>query len=1342
MGNLLNVTTSDDAKYHEREIRDSKKAAKARGLDYALDGLEPEGEARIVGDGAEAFGLSRGLVVEPEVLHKLVGEHRDPRTGEYLLTQAPAAFAGPGVCLAREAAKRGVELPEHLQPATLQAAVEKARFKKDKRRIEREAVAAIRGLVVKERFQAMRKASKPRKNVAYFDLTNSLDKTLTLIYMAAKAEGDVKTAKIISDLRWGLAEYEAGLINKLIGSRMGADGVRHVDASGHVFVGVPHGHSREGDGDLHMHLLLANFGQCEDGKYRKLDSAALIKRHKALIAALSTRWVVERAAEQGFEMTYDEKSKDWVVAAVERADVEVFSTARKAIKRRAEAWRQEYKRLTGQEPSPIEMDAATGRLNMRYRKRKGAVDLGPDELQAATERLVAERGHTLGHVYAVVQAARAAFRPPKHVRFDQNGVISQAIADIGKKRTAFKAGELAMAIHRRMPVFYRGPKYATEMLMETLAHAIDLSPELVSIAAPDPVGDMPAELRRKSDNGSMYLPSGRDFYAHADTLTHEQRLMTLAYDTSAPGISEDKAAKLVEASGLYRSQREVAHKILTSRRTCEPLVGPAGTGKTHTIAQVATWWEAELKLPVMGLALSQPAANEMTKAGIKRAFNLERAAFAWMRLADGIPKPGDENYAIKKGTLVFLDEASMMSTQAMHEIADLVYRLGGKVVPTGDHKQLAAIELGGGFQMLAEHRGLRREGGVLDLTEVTRFADPEQGTASLGVREGNSDALDYYDEKGYLVGGTAEEMATAAVEHYVTRLLQKRDVRLVVYTEEQKQELDVCVRAMLVGMGLVDDNLTTTLSDKTIAGRGDLIQVRKNDRRVKDPTGHEITNRDLFRVDAVLDDGALKVRRRLGPSDYTRPFVLSGDYLAEHGTGGYASTGHAVEGQTVEYCYPVADERATREWFYVAMSRAIYDNKAFLITEPVAQTDLSEPDEPDREALDVARAILERSGAELSATQRLAQSFEETWGLKRTGAIWADMAAMLAKKENRDLLVASAGEPITAMVEDDESAPSFWMIVGEARDRGYDVKTLLPQIVRQRELHSAESVAKVLHSRIQVHMENHAPEVGVFEPRMTFVQRTPKGTGELYDAALRVAEHNDRRETYLGQRAFDDPTDPWMAGLTPEQLGPIMAYREQYGAPSPADSLTDPIGRAPSKLHQPERHHAWQRANTALGNPDRRRDASRLTDDELRACIDEWRAVVKSQPADVGDNLRVARAALGRAELRHEKAIEMMGEKSQHATKMSEALDKARGRVEGLEAQDQVRREWWRSAEAVCTRQEEAAVELQRQHPDEPTDAVPKVREAMTPEELARREREREIERRAVDPGRGLSLGG
>ncbi|HVA73463.1 MAG TPA: AAA family ATPase, partial [Acidimicrobiales bacterium] len=57
-------------------------------------------------------------------------------------------------------------------------------------------------------------------------------------------------------------------------------------------------------------------------------------------------------------------------------------------------------------------------------------------------------------------------------------------------------------------------------------------------------------------------------------------------------------------------QAEAARQVLTSGRRVEALVGPAGTGKTHTMATVAGVWQAAGGA-VLGLAVAETAARTL-----------------------------------------------------------------------------------------------------------------------------------------------------------------------------------------------------------------------------------------------------------------------------------------------------------------------------------------------------------------------------------------------------------------------------------------------------------------------------------------------------------------------------------------------------------------------------------------------------------------------------------------------------------------------------------------------------------------------------------------------------------
>jgi ABC-type branched-subunit amino acid transport system ATPase component len=65
--------------------------------------------------------------------------------------------------------------------------------------------------------------------------------------------------------------------------------------------------------------------------------------------------------------------------------------------------------------------------------------------------------------------------------------------------------------------------------------------------------------------------------------------------------------------------------VLTSGRAIDILIGPAGTGKTRTVARIAEAWREAGVGRVVGLATSTNAAHTLAAEGIVRSHNI--AAF-------------------------------------------------------------------------------------------------------------------------------------------------------------------------------------------------------------------------------------------------------------------------------------------------------------------------------------------------------------------------------------------------------------------------------------------------------------------------------------------------------------------------------------------------------------------------------------------------------------------------------------------------------------------------------------------------------------------------------------------
>ena len=133
---------------------------------------------------------------------------------------------------------------------------------------------------------------------------------------------------------------------------------------------------------------------------------------------------------------------------------------------------------------------------------------------------------------------------------------------------------------------------------------------------------------------------------------------------------------------------------------------------------------------------------------------------------------------------------------------------------------------------------------------------------------------------------------------------------------------------------------------------GDRVLCRRNDPRLGVRNGTRGTVVDL-------DETAITLRTQAGA---TRLVPLA--YAANHLKHGYALTGHAAQGATVERAFVLLhDQAALREWGYVACSRARTETHLYLAeTEREHDTHARQPnmlDAPERTARALARSSAE-----------------------------------------------------------------------------------------------------------------------------------------------------------------------------------------------------------------------------------------------------------------------------------------------------------------------------------------------------------------------------------------------
>jgi ATP-dependent exoDNAse (exonuclease V) alpha subunit len=258
----------------------------------------------------------------------------------------------------------------------------------------------------------------------------------------------------------------------------------------------------------------------------------------------------------------------------------------------------------------------------------------------------------------------------------------------------------------------------------------------------------------------------------------EERMVAQARASGAPSLTRAQAAQLLGAdpaqledalvghadaapaarthTGLREDQAAAAWSVVTDGRRVSVINAPAGSGKTRMLTEAARIWAQAGLGPVIGITASQSARNTLAAAGVPVSYNSAQflGHLPGRRGARGPVRIGP-------GTLLVIDEASMISGPDLADLIAHAQARGAKVILAGDLGQLQAVENGGAMSLLAGALGYAR------LAEPVRFRHQWEQQASLRLRDGDTTVLADYDQHGRIIGGEPEQMMDAAAAAYV-----------------------------------------------------------------------------------------------------------------------------------------------------------------------------------------------------------------------------------------------------------------------------------------------------------------------------------------------------------------------------------------------------------------------------------------------------------------------------------------------------------------------------------------------------------------------------------------------
>jgi conjugative relaxase-like TrwC/TraI family protein len=886
-------------------------------------------------DDGRTPALAEGDTVTEEHLARLLGDGIHPVTGEKLGKRFPS-----------------------LQPPRERIAARVARLDPDLRGEARaEAVQRIREEEV---------AKKPRTAVAGFDLTFSPPKSVSAIWGVA----DAGTQTLIAQAHHAAMRDTIALLeDRVAATRVGAGGIAQMPIVGVIATAFDHYDSRAADPQLHTHVVVSNKVQGEDGRWRTLDSRRLHKAAVALSESYNAFVTDHTARLLGVTWVPVDRGKDrnigWEIEGVPAALIAEFSRRTTGGVDGAEGIEQVKNRLIeqyvaehGRQPSAATIAKLRQQATLETRPEKelhSLADLTAD-WRARAEVVLGEDAPTWAQHLLDQGATEARLRADDLGLEQIEDLASVVLMEVANRRATWGRWNLHAETMRQI----MGVRFATtddrlRVLDQVVAHAEAESLRLT----PDYDRALPAHY--VDGEGNRFQPVDQIAYSSQDILDAEQRLLAHSQRTGGPALTARlvarHASRKIRGVRLDPDQAVAISRIARSGLTLDLLVGPAGSGKTTALrALYRAWTAAYGRDSVIGLAPSAAAAEVLGDSLGVRAENTAKFLY----------EHHHGRWNLEAGQLVLVDESSLAGTLALNRIAEHAAEVGAKVVLIGDWAQLSAVETGGAFGMLVRHRDQ-----VPELTDVRRFANEWEKTASLGLRQGNTDALDEYQERGRLLDGDAETLLDAIYEAWRTDRDERLRTLMIAGTGEMVAQLNERARADLIEAGQVEaDGLR--LHDGTTAGIGDLVVTRLNDRRLS--TGKAwVKNGDRWQVTHRYDDGSLAVRR-LGHGDqpHGKALVLPAKYVREELELGYASTVHRAQGASVDTAHALVDpEASSRELFYVAMTRGKHRNHAYVIVPDAHEV---EPHLDQAEPLTVSgrlAKVLARTDGDLSATETL-----------------------------------------------------------------------------------------------------------------------------------------------------------------------------------------------------------------------------------------------------------------------------------------------------------------------------------------------------------------------------------
>lgn len=1191
------LTAGDGYTYLTRQVAGGD-VQRERGQDaasyYTAEGNPP---GRWAGRGAPLLGLAGQLVSEDQ-MRALFGEGMHPDAdaiiAAYLAERVRAGMSAARLARLREeavrAARLGAAFPVYAPLDHFQA-----RLRRRLDAIEAETGRQVTAAEVKEaRAQESRRS---RAAVAGFDVVFAPVKSAALLW-ALDERPEVRAAvrqahDAARDAALELLEEHAAF------TRSGKSGLSQIGTMGLIAAVFDHYDSRAGDPNLHTHVAISSKVRGADGKWRSLDARGLYRMTVAASEFYNTAFEAELTARlpvtfAGRADTTGTREPIREITGVPLAFIEHFSARRTEIETRYQQLLRQFRREHGYDPSRGICHQLARQANLETRQGKKTVRslaaMRADWAQSLTDAFGTDAITTVMAASPGTgpAAPRAAGPAP-----DLTALARRVVANVAEMRSVWTVWNLRAEAERlaRAELALPSPARHREIVAAIVTEAV--SPRLSIPVEPAPPLAEPAELRR-GDGTSVFTQHQAARYTSRQILAAEERLLAAAATRTAVGLSGPLVAASLEgfdAQGtqLDAGQRQLVTCFATDSRLLVAGLGPAGAGKT-TAMRAYAHVAAQAGQRIVALATSAAAAGVLSAELGVRAENLHKflhehtAGPHARQLRSGEPVTGQAAmFALRPGDAVLVDEAGMAGTLALDRLVTIAAARGAVVRLLGDHRQLGSVESGGALRLIAS------EAGAVRLSTLYRFRDPAEADATLKIRIGDSAGLDFYLSNDRVRSGSRQAMTEGAYAAWKADMLAGKTT-LMAAAGVNVTALSAQARLERAEAGQVEPG-GVKLADGNLAGAGDWITTRRNDRRLPVFGGRDwVKNGDAWAVTTRHPDGSLTVRHL----EHRGRIRLPAGYVSRDVELMYATTANRAQGSTVDTAHPLITADMSREHLYVITSRARQRTTLHVVThellsyDPDERLDKVKNDARMYAAREILENILTREGNQLSATETIRDARRHAASLATLIPRHQHAATILAARRYNQIARQILGGQLAARLAEDPGWQSAIRALIRAETLGWQPERLLAAATRPGELAAADAPGSLLARRISTHVED--------QPVPARLQRPSLADATRYAALLRPVT--------AGLEL--DPRDAIAvpAGLTfRRQAGNAASRRQHVPARTLARYAEITSGTLGTSTARVTGHKSWPHLAGALAAADREgRDLSAL----LAAAVSAW----------------------------------------------------------------------------------------------------------------------------------------